>query len=140
VHGSVSVPVGLLLAWRAEIVTSQTEYLLAEAGQTAATAAKTAADAAARAAAANMRVAAARCQEASKRCKHAWSTYTSLVGEVCADTMDPPGGSGSSSHAGVVGKGKVRASSRSLAEAGEVIDVDVSGSDSENGEQDIMEE
>ena len=126
-RGTPTVPVGLLLDWRAEVVASQTEYLHADTAHTAAAAAKKSADAAAKAAGAAVRVAAARRGEAEKRCKHALLTYTGMVGEVCVDSM-------------VVGKGKARASSRSSAEEDEVVDLAELESGSEDEEADVMVE
>ena len=85
VHGTTSAPVGRLLDWRSEIVAAQTEYLYADAALTAANVAKEAANVAAR-------ITEARRDEAGKRCHLAWSTYTGLVGDVCADSMGSSGG------------------------------------------------
>jgi hypothetical protein len=128
-RGTPTVPVGLLLDWRAEVVASQTEYLHADAAHAAAVAAKKVADAAAKAAGAAIRVAAARREEAEKRCKHTLVTYTGFVGDVCVESVVVGGG-----------KGKARTSSRSSAEEDEVVDLAELESDSEDEEADIMVE
>jgi hypothetical protein len=141
-HGMPSAPVGVLLDWRSEVVSAQTELLHADAAHTAATAAKQAADAAAKAAGANVRVAAARREEALKRSKHTWATYTGFVGDVCLDTVGSSVVSRSSGRSVVVvgGKGKARAPSRSSAEEDEVVDLAELESGSEDEEEDIMVE
>ena len=127
VHGTSSASVGLLLGWRSEIIAAQTEYLSAGAALTAAKVAEEAAKATAR-------VAGARCEEAGKRCHLAWTTYTGLVGDVCADSMGSLGG-----HA-EKGKGKARTSSRSLEGEAEVIDLDALGPASDAGDDDVVME
>ena len=141
-HGTPSAPVGVLLDWRSEVVSAQTELLHADAAHAAAIAAKQAADAAAKAAGANVRVAAARRKEAVKRSKHAWSTYTGFVGDVCLDTVGSQVVLRSSGRSVVVvgGKGKARAPSRSSAEEDEVVDLAELESGSEDKEEDIMVE
>ena len=123
VHGTTTAPVGRLLDWRSEIVAAQTEYLYADAALTAANVAREAANVAAR-------IAEARRDEAGKRCHLAWSTYTGLVGDVCAETLAPSVGSGSAGK----GKGRARASSRSSGGEDEVINLE--GSDLGSGVED----
>ena len=113
VHGTTTAPVGRLLDWRSEIVAVQTEYLYADAALTAANVAKEAVNVAAR-------IAEARHDEAGKHCHLAWSTYTGLVGNVCAETLAPSVGSGSAGK----GKGRARASSRLSGGEDEIIDLE----------------
>ena len=93
----------------------QTEYLYADAVLTAANVAKEAANIAAR-------IAEAWRDEAGKRCHLAWSTYTGLVGDVCAETLAPSLGSSSAGK----GKGRAHASSRSSGGEDEIIDLEES--------------
>ena len=124
-HGTTTALVGRLLDWRSEIVAVQTEYLYADAALTATNVAKEAANVAAR-------ITEARRDEAGKRCHLAWSMYTGLVSDVCAETLAPLVGSGSAGK----GKGRARASSRSSGGEDEIIDLEESdlGSGVEDGD------
>ena len=101
-HGSSDIPLHVLHDWRTELVTVQTEYLLARSALAVATATQEAADAAAKAAkakvnaaAGDVRVAGAQLGEADTRQKLAWNQYLGLVSAICLETAGEPNESGS---------------------------------------------